>query len=95
MTEQQWQFSPARLRGHRERLHLTRPQYSMISGFSVATVKSAEYGKHVPGLVFFLSAAGLLGISPNELCRIHEDDGVEYLDALHWTPQQQMTRSQP
>lgn len=96
MTEQPWQFSPARLRGHRERLHLTRPQYSLLSGYSVATVKSVEYAKHVPSLAFFLSAANLLGISPIELCRTHPDDGVEYRTAWHWTPpQQQIPRPPP
>lgn len=69
---------------------LARPR-----GWSRDAVKSVEYGYYVPSLEFVLSAAGSLGISPNDLCRTHLDDDAEFIAGLNWTPPPPTPRSTP
>lgn len=48
-----------------------------MCGVSRDQIKSVEYGISRPSLTLFLSAAASLGISPTDLCRVHEDDEME------------------
>lgn len=48
------------------------------------TIKAYEYGLILPSLEAFLSLAGSLGISPNDLCRMSSDDNLEYVSAKAW-----------
>lgn len=50
------------------------------------TIKAYEYGSIKPSLPVFLSLADSLGISPNDLCRMSDDDDLEFLAARHWAP---------
>ena len=86
MAEETWQFSPSRLRGHRERLGWSRAALATKCNVSRDQIKSVEYGKSKPSLALYLSAAGSLGISPTELCRRHKDDRVEYEEGYQWRP---------
>lgn len=78
MAEGTWQFSPWRLRGHRERLRWSRQTLASMCGVSRDQIKAVEYGLSRPSLTLFLSAAASLGISPTDLCRVHEDDEMEW-----------------
>lgn len=102
---EQWLFSPLRLRGHRERVGLSRPELaqrvkivkgSEIKELKADTIKAYEYGAIKPGLDAFLSLADSLDISPNDLCRTSDDDEMEYLAGKHWPlppPSPQQTRT--
>lgn len=82
-----WQFSPSRLRGHRERLGLSRNALGAKIGKRMDTIKVYEYGITPPSLSAFLSLADSLGISPNDLCRqTPRDDEAEYLEGRTWSP---------
>lgn len=83
---ERWQFSPWRLRGHRDRLGWSRVTLAVAIGVKPDTVKMYEYGKILPSLPVFLLLADLLGISPNELCRTSQDNKREYLEAKAWIP---------
>lgn len=83
---EQWQLSPRRIWGHRDRLGLNRAQLGAKVGRTADAIKRYEYGLDVPKTHIFLSLAGSLGISPTDLCRQSPDDEVEYQQALHWSP---------
>lgn len=65
---EKWPFSPLRLRGHRERRGLSRLALAARVGVHLDSIKSYEYGLNKPSLDVFLSLAGSLDISPNDLC---------------------------
>jgi len=81
-----WWFSPRRLRGHRDRLRLSRSDLAARTGISPYTIKAYEQGLAKPSLDNFLLLIGCLGISPGDLCRTRDDDEAEYMRALHWSP---------
>lgn len=82
-----WQFSPRALKGHRDRLGLSRGQLGAKVGVSPYAIKNYELGLHRPLLEIFLHMCGSLGISPTELCqRIDEDPELVYERALYWSP---------
>lgn len=87
---EQWRFSPHRLRGHRERLGLSRAALAAAIGRKADTIKFYEYGAITPSLEIFLSLCDSLGISPNDLCRTSADDELERLEGRLW-PMQPMT----
>lgn len=84
-----WSFSPWRLRGHRERLHLSRHALAVRVEKSADTIKAYEWGVIKPSTDALLSLAGSLGISPDDLCRASETDTpadptFEYLAGRTW-----------
>jgi transcriptional regulator with XRE-family HTH domain len=83
---EQWLFSPQRLRGHRERLGLSRAQLGARVGRDQNTIKAYEYGVTPPSLTTFLLLAGSLGISPNDLCQSSPNPSDEFTAARNWRP---------
>lgn len=81
-----WLFSPLRLRGHRERLGLSRAQLGVRVGRGQDAIKVYEYGIKMPSLSVFLLLADSLGISPNDLCQRSSNPQEELLEARHWHP---------
>lgn len=79
-----WRFSPQRLRGHRERLGLSRAALAARIGRRQETIKFYEYGTTAPSLEIYLSLCDSLGISPNDLCRTHRDEELERRAGLVW-----------
>lgn len=83
---EQWLFSPLRLRGHRERLGLSRAQLGVRVCRGQDAIKAYEYGITPPSLVTFLSLADSLGISPNDLCQRSSNPEDELFEGRHWCP---------
>lgn len=81
---EKWRFSPQRLRGHRERLGLSRAALAAAIGRKADTIKFYEYGTITPSLEIFLSLCDSLGISPGDLCRTSSDDGIERMEGRLW-----------
>lgn len=87
-----WQFSPRGLKGHRDRLGLTRVELGARVGVSPYAIKNYELGLHKPLLETFLQLCDSLGISPTELCQQGcEDEMIVYERALYWSPPRPMT----
>lgn len=81
MWEGRAEFSPARLRGHRERVGRTQAELAWLVSVSETMIRNYEHGRNSPSVMRLIRLAGALGLPVEEFLRRFEDPHDDYRDA--------------